>query len=119
MATLAYRMTEEYKDWKRAIKQDFPTMPDILIDYAIMAHKTNPKLYQNEYKEKKAAALEVKTAKSPVEIVGAGNRNRNHVYHSGGLLWHLVGKLWNARPIMNQDAKTSRNQWYYPQEVPS
>ena len=62
MATLAYRMTEEYKDWKRAIKQDFPTMPDILIDYAIMAHKTNPKLYQNEYKEKKAAALEVKTA---------------------------------------------------------
>lgn len=78
MATLAYRMTEEYKDWKRAIKQDFPTMPDILIDYAIMAHKTNPKLYQNEYKDarracaaQKAAALEVKTAKSPVEIVGA------------------------------------------------
>jgi hypothetical protein len=43
---LEYRQTDEYKEWVRAIKHDYPSMPLYLIEQSIIFHKTNPQHYK-------------------------------------------------------------------------
>ena len=45
--TLDYKRGDEYKAWYSRIKQENPTMPDLLVDYAIAFHKANPRAYKD------------------------------------------------------------------------
>jgi hypothetical protein len=49
--TVEYKRSDEYKEWYSLIKAEHPTLPDLLIDYAIAFHKSNPKAYK-EYGKK-------------------------------------------------------------------
>ena len=49
--TEEYRRSEEYKGWFKAIKADYPNMPDYLIEMSISAHKLDPQYYKKAAKE--------------------------------------------------------------------
>ena len=51
--TEEYRKSDEYKNWFKAIKLDFPNMPDYLIEMSISAHKLDPQYYKKAAKEEK------------------------------------------------------------------
>ena len=44
--SLDYKRSDEYKAWYSHIKAENPAMPDLLVDYAIAFHKTNPRAYK-------------------------------------------------------------------------
>ena len=49
--TEEYRKSDEYKTWFKAIKADYPNMPDYLIEMSISAHKMDPQYYKKAVKE--------------------------------------------------------------------
>ena len=89
--TYAYKQSDEYKDWYKGIKKDYPDMPDYLIDMGILRHKMEPKAYQEEYKlnkEEKLLALH-KTVKLP----------RNFVFDEAVKIYINEEDLPKAEPI--------------------
>lgn len=47
----AFRQTSEYRSWVKAIKDDYPTLPDYLIDMAIFTHLADPQGYKQFWKK--------------------------------------------------------------------
>lgn len=58
--TNEYRNSEEFKRYKKLIKEDYPGMDDYLIEMAVTASKLDPFAYKNEYKESKMPKPEQK-----------------------------------------------------------
>jgi hypothetical protein len=70
----AFRQTSEYRSWVKAIKDDYPTLPDYLIDMAIFTHLADPQGYKQFWKkpvQSKATPCDVPRASRVTEVVGA------------------------------------------------
>ena len=46
--TLEYKKTEEYQGFKHHILNDFPTLPEYLIDLAVSLHLAKPLMYRDK-----------------------------------------------------------------------
>jgi hypothetical protein len=66
---MAYRNSQEYKEWVKEIKKEAPYLPIGLIEYAIIAHKTNPNYYKQDKNHKKILAEPIKPPKNAGEVV--------------------------------------------------
>lgn len=63
----AYRQTDEYKELVAMVQKDAPWMPLGLIEYAIIAHKTNPQYYKTDKNSKKILSTPLK---QPIQMPG-------------------------------------------------
>lgn len=52
--TLDYKRSDEYKNWKAAIKAEHPDLADYFIDMVIYHHKTHPRGYKESSKARQA-----------------------------------------------------------------
>jgi hypothetical protein len=64
-----YRGSDEYKEWVRLIQRDAPHLPIGMIEYAIIAHKTQPDAYKKDKQAKKLMSEPIKQPKNAGEIV--------------------------------------------------
>jgi hypothetical protein len=62
------KKTDQYQEWAAAIRKDNPLLPEQIIEMAIYAHLTNPKMYKQEYADKKAAKTAITKTQGGGEV---------------------------------------------------